>query len=179
VKLVKYVLDSSAFIGGFLPEEDEYFTVHEVIDEVGDDISKERLSYFLNSEKIKIKDPKQENIDKVVKKTMESGDNLSLTDIKIIALSLELDSSIISEDYGIQNVSSMLNIRFKSIRELGIKKIIWWEYYCMGCKKKYSKDKKICGDCGNIIKRRPITNKYWLKLIRGYLLMLYNNKIYI
>lgn len=95
MKLVKYVLDSSAVIGGFLPEEDEYFTVYEVIGEVEDDASKERLSYFLNSGKIKIKTPKQESINRVRKKATESGDNLSLTDIKLIALSLELDSSII------------------------------------------------------------------------------------
>lgn len=162
MKLVKYVLDSSAVIGGFLPEEDEYFTVYEVIGEIEDDASKERLSYFLNSGKIKIKTPKQESINRVRKKATKSGDNLSLTDVKLIALSLELDSSIISEDYGIQNVSSMLNIKFKSIRELGIKEIIQWEYYCMGCRKIYSKDKKNCEDCGSIIKRRPMANKYQL-----------------
>ena len=67
MNLVKFVLDSSAFIGGFLPEEDEYFTVHEVIDEVEDDQSKERLSYFLNSGKIKIKEPNAEIVEEVTK----------------------------------------------------------------------------------------------------------------
>ncbi len=156
MNLVKFVLDSSAFIGGFLPEEDEYFTVYEVIGEVEDDQSKERLSYFLNSGKIKIKDPNPEIVKEVTKKSQTTGDNLSLTDIKLIALALELDSAIISEDYGIQNVSSTMKVKYKSIRESGIKKIIHWEYYCMGCKKIYPKDKKICQDCGNIIKRRPI-----------------------
>ena len=155
MNLLKLVLDSSAFIGGFLPEEDEYFTVHEVIDEVEDDQSKERLSYFLNSGKIKIKEPNVEIVEDVIKKSQATGDNLSLTDIKLIALAIELDSPILSEDYGIQNVSSVMNIKYKSIRESGIKKMINWEYYCMGCRKIYSKDKKICQDCGSIIKRRP------------------------
>jgi UPF0271 protein len=155
VNLLKLVLDSSAFIGGFLPEEDEYFTVHEVIDEVEDDQSKERLSYFLNSGKIKIKEPNVEIVENVIKKSQTTGDTLSLTDIKLIALAIELDSPILSEDYGIQNVSSVMNIKYKSIRESGIKKMINWEYYCMGCRKIYSKDKKICQDCGSIIKRRP------------------------
>jgi len=156
VNLVKFILDSSAFISGFLPEEDEYYTIYEVIDEVEDNQSKERLSYFLNSGKIKIKEPNPEIVKEVTKKSQTTGDTLSLTDIKLIALALELDSAIISEDYGIQNVSSMMKVKYKSIRESGIKKIIHWEYYCMGCKKIYSKDKKICQDCGNIIKRRPI-----------------------
>ena len=156
MNLLKFILDSSAFIGGFLPEEDEYFTVYEVIGEVEDDQSKERLSYFLNSGKIKVKEPNLEIVREVTKKSQTSGDNLSLTDIKLIALALELDSAIISEDYGIQNVSSMMNVKYKSIRESGIKKIIHWEYYCIGCKKIHSKDKKICQECGNIIKRRPI-----------------------
>jgi len=155
VNLVKFVLDSSAFIGGFLPEDDEYFTVHDVIDEVEDDQSKERLSYFLNSGKIKIKEPNAEIVEDVTKKSQTTGDSLSLTDIKIIALAIELDSPIVSEDYGIQNVSSIMNVKYKSIRESGIKKIINWEYYCMGCRKIYPKDKKICQDCGSIIKRRP------------------------
>jgi len=155
VNLVKFVLDSSAFIGGFLPEDDEYFTVHDVIDEVEDDQSKERLSYFINSGKIKIKEPNAEIVEDVTKKSQTTGDSLSLTDIKIIALAIELDSPIISEDYGIQNVSSIMNVKYKSIRESGIKKIINWEYYCMGCRKIYPKDKKICQDCGSIIKRRP------------------------
>lgn len=156
MNLLKFILDSSAFIGGFLPEEDEYFTVYEVIGEVEDDQSKERLSYFLNSGKIKVKEPNSEIVKEVTKKSQTTGDNLSLTDIKLIALALELDSAIISEDYGIQNVSSMMNVKYKSIRESGIKKIIHWEYYCIGCKKIHSKDKKICQECGNIIKRRPI-----------------------
>lgn len=155
MNLVKFVLDSSAFIGGFLPGEDDYFTVYEVIDEVEDDRSKERLSYFLDSGKIKIKEPNAEIVKDVAKKTQATGDNLSLTDIKLIALALDLDSAIISEDYGIQNVSSILKVEYRSIRESGIKNIIHWEYYCMGCKKIHSKDKKICQDCGSIIKRRP------------------------
>ncbi|KYC44985.1 MAG: Endoribonuclease Nob1 [Candidatus Methanofastidiosum methylothiophilum] len=152
---LKLVLDSSALIGGFLPEEDEYYTVSDVIDEVEDCQSKERLSYFLNSGKIKIKEPKKEIVDEVIKKTQKTGDQLSLTDIKIIALAVELDSPIISEDYGIQNVSSLINVKYKSIREPGIKKIINWEYYCMGCRKIYSNTRKTCQDCGSIIKRRP------------------------
>lgn len=155
MNLLKLVLDSSAFIGGFLPEGDEYFTVHEVIDEVEDDQSKERLSYFLNSGKIKVQEPNAEIVEEVIKKSQKTGDTLSLTDIKLIALAIELDSPILSEDYGIQNVSSVMNIKYKSIRESGINKMINWEYYCMGCRKIYSKDKKICQDCGSIIKRRP------------------------
>jgi UPF0271 protein len=160
VNILRFVLDSSAFIGGFLPEEDEYFTVYDVIEEIKDDQSKERFLYFLNSGKIKIKEPKIEIIEEVTKKSQTSGDTLSLTDIKVIALAIELGSSIISEDYGIQNVSSMMNVKSKSIREFGIKKIIHWEYYCIGCRRIYSKDKEICQDCGSIIKRRPKYKKH-------------------
>ena len=160
MNLVKFILDASAFIGGFLPEEDEYLTVYEVIDEVEDSQSKERLSYFLNSGKIQIKEPNPEIVKEVNNKAKETGDNLSLTDIKLIALALELDSTIISEDYGIQNISSILKVKYKSIRESGIKNVIHWEYYCIGCKKIYQKDKKTCQDCGSIIKRWPKNKKH-------------------
>jgi UPF0271 protein len=160
VNQLKFVLDSSAFIGGFLPEEDEYFTVYDVIKELEDEQSKERLSYFLNSGKIKIKEPKTEIVEEVTKKSKVSGDNLSLTDIKLIALAIDLDSTILSEDYGIQNVSSIMNVKSRSIRESGIQKVINWEYYCMGCRRVYPKEKEICQDCGSIIKRRPKRNKH-------------------
>lgn len=160
MNLLKFVLDSSAFIAGFLPEEDEYFTIYGVIKELEDEQSKERLSYFLNSGKIKIKEPNAETVEEVSKKSQISGDNLSLTDIKLIALAIDLNSTIISEDYGIQNVSSIMKVKSKSIREAGIKKIINWEYYCIGCRRIYSKQKEICQDCGSIIKRRPKTKNY-------------------
>lgn len=160
MNLLKFVLDSSAFIAGFLPEEDEYFTVYGVIKELEDEQSKERLSYFLNSGKIKIKEPNAETVEEVSKKSQISGDNLSLTDIKLIALAIDLNSTIISEDYGIQNVSSIMKVKSKSIRESEIRKIINWEYYCIGCRRIYSKEKEICQDCGGIIKRRPKTKNY-------------------
>lgn len=160
MNLLKFVLDSSAFIAGFLPEEDEYFTIYGVIKELEDEESKERLLYFLNSGKIKIKEPNAETVEEVSKKSQISGDNLSLTDIKLIALAIDLNSAIISEDYGIQNVSSIMKVKSKSIRESGIKKIINWEYYCIGCRRIYSKQKEICQDCGSIIKRRPKTKNY-------------------
>lgn len=160
MNLLKFVLDSSAFIAGFLPEDDEYFTIYGVIKELEDEQSKERLSYFLNSGKIKIKEPNVETVEEVSKKSQISGDNLSLTDIKLIALAIDLNSTIISEDYGIQNVSSIMKVKSMSIRESGIKKVINWEYYCIGCRRIYPKEKEICQDCGSIIKRRPKTKNY-------------------
>ena len=155
MKNLKLVLDASAFISGFLPEEDEYYTVYDVIKELEDERSKERFSYFLNSKKILIKEPNLESINKVTDILKKTGDKLSSTDTKLIALAIETGSTILSEDYGIQNVSSILGVKFNSIRESGIKKIIHWEYYCIGCKKIFSKNTTICDNCGNMVKRRP------------------------
>ena len=156
MNFLKLVLDASAFISGFLPQEDEYYTVYDVIDELQDENSKERFSYFLSSGKIIIKEPDPKIIKNVDEKVQRTGDKLSLTDIKLIALAIETNSEIISEDYGIQNVSSIFGIKFNSIRESGIKKVIRWEYYCVGCREIFSKNTTICENCGNLIKRRPI-----------------------
>lgn len=156
MRLLRLVLDASAFIGGFLPGDDEYLTVHDVVNELKDEHSKERFSYFVNSGKIKILEPKKELLEQVKIHSENTGDKLSSTDMKLIALSLETDSAIMSEDYGIQNICSILGIKFISIRESGIKKIIRWEYRCIGCKKIFSKETAICDNCGNLIKRKPI-----------------------
>lgn len=149
------VIDSSAFIGGFSLEDDDYFTVPEVIDEILDEVSKERLLYFINSGKILVREPKENTVKEVIKKSETTADSLSVTDLKLISLALDMDSVILTDDYGIQNLASTLGVKCESIREAGIQKLINWEYYCMGCKKIYPKGKKDCDDCGSPIKRRP------------------------
>jgi len=76
VNFLKLVLDASAFISGFLPQEDDYYTVYDVIDELQDENSKERFSYFLNSGKIIIKEPDPKIIKNVEEKVQRTGDKL-------------------------------------------------------------------------------------------------------
>jgi UPF0271 protein len=102
--------------------------------------------------------PAENYINHVSETARKSGDRLSDNDIGLIALALKRKSAgrvrIVTDDYGIQNVSSLLGIDFLPMGTEGIKEIIEWVYYCPACFKKHSPSIDICDVCGTKIKRK-------------------------
>ncbi len=166
MKLGKYhkILDSSAFIGGYIPLDKKNYTIPEVTDELEDLNSKMILQRSLQEGNLKIMDPATEYIKKVDTITERSGDvlRLSKVDKKIIALALQLkdelgDVMLITDDYSIQNVMGILDIPFQGVLTYGIIAIYGWEKICSGCRKIYPHDYPYpeCEICGSkIVKRR-------------------------
>ena len=66
----------------------------------------------------------------------ETGDiaGLSETDIEIIALAMEYDCILITDDSRMQNIAEYSKIKWRSVNTDGIKDIWKWEIVCMGCK---------------------------------------------
>ena len=81
------------------------------------------------------------------------SDKTSEADKELLALALEFRAPIATDDYGIQNIAKELGIEFIPVALEGIKKVIAWEYYCSGCRKKHKKT-GVCKACGARIKRR-------------------------
>ncbi|MGC9516609.1 MAG: hypothetical protein ACP5C3_02805 [Methanomicrobiales archaeon] len=159
-----YVLDSSAFIGGFCSENKANFTVEEVTQEVKDLKSNLFLQSAIKEGKIEIIAPDKEFLDKLELIIQNSGDNtrLSQVDKNVIALAMtlkhkKLDPTVVTDDYSMQNVLKILGISYRSILTEGINQIYNWIKICKGCKKKYASDYKFneCEICGSpIIKKR-------------------------
>jgi len=154
------ILDASAIINGFEAYNLDIraYTCDKVIEEVKSS-SKESLNLAIDLDKINIQNPSSESVSKVKSQLDITNDQLSGTDIDLIALTLDLSQtysvSIVTDDYGIQNIAKKLNLVFISIEEKGIKKVIEWKYYCSACFKEASKDQKECSICGSRIKRKP------------------------
>ncbi|MDI6643708.1 MAG: ribonuclease VapC [Methanobacteriaceae archaeon] len=159
-----YVLDSSAFIGGFCSEKKPNFTIPEVISEVKDVKSNLFLQSAVKKGILFIKEPDNPSmlkLDGIIKK---SGDliRLSIVDKKVLALALTLkkdkfEPNVVTDDYSMQNVLKILEIPYRSVLTEGIKDIYNWIKICKGCKKKYKSDYKYdeCEICGSpIIKKR-------------------------
>jgi len=116
-----------------------------------------------------IQQPSKKSINKikeVINKTGDSG-RLSKTDIEILALAYEkkdeqVNVSIITDDYSIQNTANELNICFETISLSGITKKFKWTYRCRGCGKKFKENINICPICGAGIKN-IISNKEELR----------------
>jgi rRNA maturation endonuclease Nob1 len=156
------VLDTSAFITGFGPYLSSIpaiptYTVRDVVDEIKNRELKLKVELSLNSGSLKLVEPSKRALMHVKKMAEKSGDvsTLSDTDLKVVAVACDLergglDVAIMTDDYGIQNVSSILGIKFTPAAEAGIRKVIIWKNVCSACKKEFLPDfKGECTECGS------------------------------
>lgn len=114
------------------------------------------VQILIETRRLKISDPEHKFIITVNNAAKKSGDftNLSQADVSIIALSLQLNAELITDDFAVSNVAKNLNIKVIPVMTSGIKKIITWVYYCPGCKTDFSETTN-CPNCGNKLKRKP------------------------
>jgi UPF0271 protein len=154
----KLVIDASAFYSGipFL-NLSTYFTTNSILSEVKH-INRRygAIEFLIDSDKLKILEPSKECLDQVIAIAKKSGDyqRLSKADLSILALALQLNSKLISDDYAVQNTAAILKIPVATIATKGITKVRRWINFCSGCNKAYGPNIKQCGLCGNILKRR-------------------------
>ena len=162
---ISYILDASAFIGGFVPKGNLNFTVSEITTEVKDLKSKLILDNAIEEGNLIIQNPQKEFIHKLEEVISSSGDSLRLSnpDKRLLALALEIQSThenviVLTDDYSIQNVLKILYIPFKSIITEGIKGVYNWKITCSGCKKEYPDDYSFneCEICGSKLFKRRI-----------------------
>jgi len=104
-----------------------------------------------------VKEPSKKAIEKVRKVVDETKDKLSTTDMKVIALALEIKGIVVSGDYGIQNVCEVLDIPYVSSGVEGINEVFQWKFTCIGCGAEYESHVKECPFCGNpVVRRRKV-----------------------
>jgi UPF0271 protein len=157
------ILDASAFYAGvpFGSSEDCY-TTPLVYDEIKH-IKKnhDALGTLLETNRLKIREPNIKSVKSAVKESKDTGDfpQLSKQDISIIALGIEMNGEIISDDFAISNVAKNLGLKVSPIMTKGIKDVGKWIHYCPGCKTSHSTGKK-CPSCGTPLKRKLLKGKY-------------------
>ncbi len=157
------ILDASAFYAGvpFGSSEDCY-TTSSVFDEIKH-IKKnhDALGTLLETNRLKIREPGIESVKFAVKESKDTGDfpQLSKQDISIIALGIEMNGEIISDDFAISNVAKNLGLRVSPIMTKGIKDVGKWIHYCPGCKTSHNTGKE-CPSCGTPLKRKLLKGKF-------------------
>ena len=145
------VLDASGILHSDLDfSTSQYFITNSILQELLDENSKLMVEQGIRSGYIKVKDPNAESIEKVRKTARDSGDiyKLSGADIDVIALAVENHADIVSDDYSIQNVSKILQIKYHTTAQEGIKKEYEWGKICPGCGLKHSMEFDECEVCG-------------------------------
>ena len=161
--MVSRVLDATAFYTGipFSSQSTHYVTTL-VFDEIKH-IKKNHnaLQILIDSNRLLVRQPQADFQERVEKCAQKTGDihSLSKQDISCIALSLELNTELISDDFAVLNVSNKLGINTIPLMTNGIKVVGKWIFYCPACKKDFS-DEKNCLLCGNKLRKKLVKSKY-------------------
>ncbi len=164
------IFDTSSLIHGQLPyltQFGELWTVPDVINEIKDHETLFKLAsleYFV--------DKPSESSFKFIKRLNEKfGENLSKTDLKILALAetlkrrfedknIDLKIKIATDDYGIQNLAKELGLEIIPIAHEGIKeKRKYWKK-CLRCLLVYESSLFQCPRCGCEEFKRVFKKRY-------------------
>jgi endoribonuclease Nob1 len=155
----RYALDAGAFYTGliFLSSTYRYYTTQAVFDEVKHiKRSHGAIEALIESNTLQILNSDRNSIEKVVAAARRTGDyaKLSDADISIIALALQLEIVLVSNDYAVANVATTLKIPVKSVAGKGIKHTRRWIAYCSACGRAFGPNAKECRLCGNRLRRK-------------------------
>jgi UPF0271 protein len=86
----------------------------------------------------------------------QSGDarELSETDRHLVAAAFELDATLVTDDYAMQNVASRLDVPVETVGRDGIEEEREWRWQCVGCGRTFDDDEGRCPICGSDLTRK-------------------------
>ena len=157
--MVFRVLDATAFYAGIpFSSNDSFMTTSIVYGEIEHIKSKQgALEMLQQTNRLQVRDPREETI-KIVNETAEkTGDKITISeqDASIIALALENNAELITDDFAVTNIARQLEIKTLSLMTDGISKVGKWISYCSVCGKEFQKEKE-CPICGTKLNRKLI-----------------------
>ncbi|WP_435333901.1 NOB1 family endonuclease [Haloarchaeobius sp. TZWWS8] len=152
-----HVLDSSAFIHEYHTTEDTA-----TIPMVREELEDESVYRFdaMEGAGMHIHIPDTQTTDRVRRAAKETGDLdvLSDTDVRLIAATFELDGTLVTDDYAMQNVASKLDVAVEVIARDGIQERRDWKFQCAGCGREFDENKDRCPICGSSLSRKNPSN---------------------
>ncbi len=148
-----YVLDASAFIREYDVDGD-LATIPEVREEL-EDASVYRFE-ALEGAGMHVHVPQPDTVERVRRAASGSGDRgeLSGTDTRLVAAALELDATLVTDDYAVQNVADHLDLGVEAIAREGIDEQRSWIFQCQGCGREFDEEKDRCPVCGSELTRK-------------------------
>ena len=157
--MVFRVLDATAFYAGIpFSSNDSFMTTSIVYQEIQHIKAKQgALDMLQQTNRLQVRDPAEKTINIVNDASEKTGDKqtISKQDVSIIALALENNIELITDDFAVTNVAKQLGIKTSSLMTQGINTVGKWISYCSMCGKEFSKEKE-CPICGSKLNRRLI-----------------------
>ena len=156
------VLDATSFYAGIpFSSQEQSFTTPLVFEEIKHiKRSHDAVQTLIDLGRLKIIEPKQKNIDFILEKAKKTGDllNLSKEDVSVLALCIQLDGELVTDDYTVSNVAKHLNLKVIPLMTKGISKIFDSAYFCPACNKIFEKISE-CPICGSKLKKKSAERK--------------------
>jgi endoribonuclease Nob1 len=155
-----YVLDTSLLLGGKDPPRDgTWATTSEAAAEVkpgGRDARRYESWLDLG---LQIRGAAAEAAQKVEDTALAAGnlDRLSAADRSLLALALEMNATLLSDDYTMLDVARRLGVASQTVNQQGIEKTMDFRPRCSGCGRWFETMPKgnECTVCGSPVKDKP------------------------
>lgn len=147
------VLDASAFIRD-RSYEGTLATVPAVRQELADDAVYRFEA--MEGAGMRVHVPDGDSVARVRRAAAGTGDDgeLSRTDRRLLAAALELDATLVTDDYAVQNVADRLSLQVETIERDGISEQREWIFQCTGCGREFDDDPGRCPVCGAAATRK-------------------------
>ena len=115
---------------------------------------------LIDLDRLKIIEPDKENTNFVLEKAKNTGDlsELSKEDVSVLALCVQLNGELVTDDYTVSNVAKHLNLKVIPIMTKGISKVLDSVYICPACNKVFEKISN-CPICGSKLKKKSAQSK--------------------
>lgn len=126
------------------------YTVPEVMDELESDESKLKADTL----DLDVRQPSEDSMEDVEEKADEIFAKVSEADKSLVALALDLDEKLITDDKDLQNLASHLDVDFEAFMGDEIEEKLEWKKVCSNCGEEVSSPP--CPRCGSDQVRRKL-----------------------
>ena len=158
----KAVCDTSVLLAGGDPRagpDDLVFVTPAVLDEVKRPEDRERLE-TLRETGLKVQSPTGDALKRIEEAAKVAGESqrLSTADKELLALALELNAELLTDDRSMQNVAASLKMAYRGYAQTEIKGVWHWEsqWRCTGCARAFDIEppRGECTVCGHAVKKK-------------------------
>ncbi len=156
------ILDASAFYAGVpFGSTVNSHTTHLVYEEIRHiKQSHDALGIMIDTGRLHIREPDDASVKAARVAARRTGDMMQLSrqDISIIALGIEMDGNIVTDDFAISNVARSLGLKVSPVMTSGIIDAGRWIHYCPGCRTNHTGTSE-CPACGTRLKRKLLKGR--------------------
>ncbi|MDE1844175.1 MAG: nucleotide-binding protein [Thaumarchaeota archaeon] len=160
--MVSRVLDATSFYAGVpFSSQEQSFTTPLVFEEIKHiKKSHNAVQTLIDLGRLKIVEPEEKFIKFILEESKHTGDlsELSKEDMSVLALCVQLNGELVTDDYTVSNVARHLNLKVIPIMTKGISKVLDSVYSCPACNKNFKKMSD-CPICGSKLKKKSSQRK--------------------